>query len=161
MEAAKVMQQLIRREASRNDARIIRFALKPPFAGAVSMVQTQQLDGELDTWTAKLDKEKAISAECQKRFRQASCTDFLTPPLFEKVGALGITGFCDNVLTGTTTPADLEGVSDYAVKLITQLKRPEALRETFLNPIPSLESYQYGWRIQREKTLSLVDTLDI
>jgi hypothetical protein len=160
MEAAKVLQQLIRREASRTDARIIRFALKPPFAGAVSMVQTQRLDGELDTWTAKLDMEKAISPECQKRFRQASCTDFLTPPLFERVGALGVTDFCDNVLNGRTTPADMEGISEYAVKLINQLQRPEVLRESFLDPIPSLESYQYGCNA-KGLLLSLVDTLGI
>ena len=152
IEATTVIKCLMNREERKTSARIIRNAVRSAASGAVSMVQSFDASGNLITWTGKEDMEAAIMTECQNRFRQASGTDFLTHPLYNHVGPLGITPFCDRVLAGEIRKEDLAEVSVYAKKLLEQMRRPIHLREQFCNPIPSLEVFQYGWKIQKEGT---------
>ena len=49
-------------------------------------------------------------------------------------------------------PEDLEGLSEYSIKLLAQLCRPDHLQAQFCYPVPDLETYQYGWKIQKEST---------
>ena len=68
----------------------------------------------------KEDIERACLDELQQKFRQASDTPFLQPPLLDWLGPIGADDNADSVLDGTFTLPDDAGIDPYAVCLLHQ-----------------------------------------
>jgi hypothetical protein len=95
---------LQRRESQRNMARQIRHMNGKLRTGGITSVLAPTLDGSWVEHTDPVLIEKACLEENERRFRQASNTPFLVPPLDSCVGPLGFGPDSLSILQGTFQP---------------------------------------------------------
>ena len=105
----------------------------------------------------KQDIEEACIEENKRRFWQASDTPFMKPPIFDKVGPLGLGPGADEILeTGTLTldPGD-EPLDDDTVQYIKQLQCPDHVTDLPLSEaqITTTKNAQ-SWKAAKEATSS-------
>jgi hypothetical protein len=142
-----------RREEQRRNARMIRRVNGKLRSGSVTSVIAPDAHGQWIECSTKTTIEKALLQENQRRFNQARDTPFLTSPLFEMIGPMGIGEHADAILAGTFVAPT--GSDPYAVKLIAQLKRPpEVLAAPPMSVSLDSREYVKGWNKARERTSS-------
>jgi len=84
----------------------------------VTNCQGQQIE-----WNKKSEVEKACMEENETQFQQANNTPFMTLPLVEEFGYLGIGTNAQSVLRGNQIPPS--GMDPYAACLLTQFQVPQ------------------------------------
>jgi hypothetical protein len=151
---ATEVRQLEQREKQRRNARLIRRANGRLRSGGISSVIAPV--GENYDWVEVTDKkriEQALLDENQRRFNQACDTPFMTHPLYNAVGPLGIGKGAQDILNGTFVfPA---GTDPYAAKLIKQLQAPDCISSSEpLSVAITTEDHSSGWKRAKERTSS-------
>jgi len=99
---ATEVKQLLQRETQQRDARLIRRVNGRLRSGGISSVIAPV--GNNSAGIEVTDKEgieRALLDENQRRFNQASGTPFMTSPLYDAVGPLGISKCAQETLAGT------------------------------------------------------------
>jgi hypothetical protein len=100
---------------------------------------------------SKEDMENAIMQENESKYRQASQTPFMQPPLVNDFGYLGIGQHADAVLRGEYRIPP--GVDTYTEKFIKQLETaPEILATDPIRTFFTTEEWKEGWKHSKERT---------
>lgn len=107
-------------------------------------------DGDLVEFTDRDQIERALCDENARRFNQANDTPFMTEPLFNQIGRLGVGAGSSAILDGTFRIP--EGTDFWAAKLIPHLARVKEVGSSGggMDPTISLESHCEGWRQAKE-----------
>ena len=104
----------------------------------------------------KEEIERALLRENERRFTQAQGTPFLTKPLVDLVGKLGVGQAADDILNGTFVIP--EGVDEWAARLIPFLARvpePSDIRRVQRpDKVVGVGSHVEGWSKAKERTSS-------
>ena len=160
--AVRVMAQ---RERKRRDARLLRSIYKAGSRRGLDRVEIPVGDGEwLDgEWTGewrevtnKHDIEKGCLQENDRRFRQATGTDLVTPTAVECLGPTGCSAAATHLLKTGEIPWSLqESISHAASSYLAHRRIPSVLS---LSSSANLDfhtpAYATGWEKMREHTAS-------
>ena len=150
-----VYRNLIRVEAQRRNARIIGRVNGKLQSGSVTSVVAPNENGEWVEVVGKVEIEKALLQENERRFNQARDTPFLQHPLVDLVGKLGVGKAATEILNGLFEVP--EGVDEWAARLIPFLQKvPEDGSRRVFEPetYVSDRSHVEGWRKAKERTSS-------
>ena len=151
--AAMAVRARPMREQQRKDSRLIKRAQGKLRDSGISFVIAPDESGEWNEVRTKEGIERACLKENNRRFRQASDTPFLQPPLFDLVGPLGMGPDSDDIIGGDFVAP--EGTDPHAVRLLEHLKMPDAVKNAPPVDIElNVEEYRKGWRKARENTSS-------
>jgi hypothetical protein len=88
----------------------------------------------------------------ERRFRQASATSFLQPPLYEDRGPLGTSPEIEAIRDGNYFP-DLS-IDPHTVRLPAHLKRAPGVTATKPSNTFTAQQYTEGWKKAKERTSS-------
>jgi hypothetical protein len=100
-------------------ARRIQYIYGTTKGGGVTSVIAPDGTGSYEELTSKSNMERAIMEENESKYRQASHTPFMLPPLLGDFGCLGIGPHAHSVMHGKyETPPD---VDQYTAKFIAHL----------------------------------------
>jgi hypothetical protein len=150
--AAKKVEQLMKREQIRIDNAAIRAAQGKTNKGSVSFVLERDEHGELQERRTKEEIEAACLRENDRRFRLASNTPMLQDPLIGDFGPTGTTREAEEVLAGTYVPK--EGTDPYFTAMLPYLQRPQAIRDDPIDLTLDVEARRTSWRRAKEETSS-------
>lgn len=150
--ADQEVKNLLRKEQQRRDARIIRRANDKLRSGGIHAVIAPDEHGEWVEYNLKSDIEKALASENERRFRQASDTPFLQPPLYDLVGPLGTGPSVADILSGCFQPPP--GLDPFLQKFIEQLARPPMVLPRCVSLDLSAMDHITGWAKAKERTSS-------
>lgn len=103
----------------------------------ISPATTETTTPAAEQFITKSDMEGALRQEVTSRFRQASHTPFLVPPLNEVVGKLGVSPGSTDILEGRL---DNVNTTPMVTKFLRQLKKPPNI--TPVKFVPTLEEYR-------------------
>jgi hypothetical protein len=143
--------QLQTQEHQRSMARRICYIYGTSKGGGVTSVIAPDGTGSYVELTSKSDMECAIMDENERKYRQASQTLFMVPPLLDDFGYLGIGPNAQSVMTGEY--AIPPNVDPFTSKFIDQLQMDPAIQQA--PPIPvyfTTEEWKDGWRKIKEHT---------
>lgn len=116
---ATKIRQLQTQEHQRSMVRQIRYIYGTSKGGGITSVIAPDGTGSYVELTSKSDMERAIMDENERKYRQASQTPFMVPPLLDDFGYLGIGPNAQSVMTGEyVTPPN---VDPFTSKFIDQL----------------------------------------
>ena len=151
--AATHYTNLLQREKQRRDARQIRRATGKLRTGGLLSVLAPTSDGTWAEMTSPHDIVDACMQENARRFRQANNTPFMTPPLSDTIGHLGIGVEADKILRGEFVPPP--GTDLYAAKLIRHLRMDARVAQAPpMSTIITTDDHCEGWHHVQERTSS-------
>ena len=148
---SKILKSLLNREKQRQATRRINQVLKAENRIGVTTVCTVENRRRLEC-TTKKDIEEACLSENLRRFTQALGTTFTLPHIVEKIGHLGITQTCDDILAGQEVQLPL---TTDQLKFVKFLTRPQVVNAQ--GPISnsiSVQQWRRCWKSQKEHTSS-------
>ena len=165
--AATGLSNMLRRERQRRDAAILRSILQPGQRRGLSSVDIPTpntgtwTDGDwTGLWTTRTDRqgmEQGCLEENDRRFRQASDTDLLTPSLLAALGPMGTSPLAvELVAAGATKGLQDYGLSDAALLYLSSHRRPAVLHLPS-SPLPldfRTQAYSRSWLKMDEFTAS-------
>jgi hypothetical protein len=128
MSATQAVKNMQRREEQRRNARMIRRVNDKLRSGNVTMFLSPDNGGNWTERTDKIEIERALLRENERRFNEANDTPFLVSPLYDVIGPLGLGVHADAILDGTFVAPP--GTDPFAVKLLYQTERPSSLTST-------------------------------
>ena len=156
---AKILKQLKFREQQTRNSRILKQCTGSPTGqfGIPMVIAPGPTPGSRVACYTKEDIEQALIEENKRRFWQASETPFLQPPLYDKVGPLGIGPGADEILTTgqiTLNPGD-PPLHSTVLKYIQQLKKDDNLIALPLHEAMIDEKkHKAAWKAAKEATSS-------
>ena len=162
IQEAKEIQERWKQEQQRKTSRILKRLMGKFNKGGLAFVVAPDQNGDRKEMRSKEEIERACLEENNKRFRQASGTPFLTSPLFEEIGPLGMGPTADAILHGEYTPPD--NIDPYAAQLIQQLAMPLQVQQAEPMDVGlNVEQYKEGWAKakrthHREDRVCILDT---
>ena len=148
--AATQLKVLMKREILRQSYRRIKYATRKFTSKAVTMVETENSDGTVNTITDFLDLNTELQRSAATRLLQSANTPFMQAPLQQQVSTFEDTSVVDQIMEGTYTPP--EDTDPYAKIFIKYLKRPPDVPD--ISTTWTMEQYRASWKRRREKTSS-------
>lgn len=139
---------MLLRERQRRAARRLRYIRQKGHAGGLAMVQTQDDDGEVHTFTDKEDIERTCLQENKEKFNQTKDTPCMMSPLKEELGFLGTSEACQQILDGTYRVP--QGTDPYTEAYFNELVRPIIDPATAPASTISTTTFKEGWSKMNE-----------
>lgn len=153
LKEAQQIRDRWKHEQQRKDSRIIKRIMGKFSKGSMSFVVATDRDGNRTEMRKKEDIEQACLQENNRRFRQASNTPFLTNPLFEEVGPMGMGPGGEAILQGNFIIP--EGTDPYAAQLIKHLAMTKEVKNAPPMEIGlDIQQFKRGWAKAKENTSS-------
>jgi hypothetical protein len=143
---AQELQNLIRREQQRKDARLIKSCMSGSTRKGLSVIEIFDEDGGWTEITTKDCMEKELLKELEARFNQAAHTPFQSDPLLSDLGPLGVSDKAKCILQGKFLRDDVDEWAGHLIPFLSQVIPTEFA--TDLTPA----QYKDGWKRVKEKT---------
>ena len=141
------LKQLQQREIQRRDARRIKAALRPFTSRGLTVVQGPDPTSPPDRTEFTTDSGVAAAclAENARRFRQARDTPWLTPPLYQAAGRIGLTDVMEHILAHGSFPPDFptEDIDPWVLTMLPYWQRPADVSDFSWQYDP--EAYAHSW----------------
>ena len=156
IEASNATKQLMQREQTRTDTRLIKVALKKINKTAVTTIEVETEEGITKELTSQNKIELACVQENYDKYTQTESTVCMKEPLKSLLGKTGNTQFCNEILAGTANfPAD---TPQHTVEFFEQLKQLGNIPNNPQTKQISSEDFKAGWKAMKEKTSSASKT---
>ena len=121
--------------------------------GGITTVTAPDRHGDWTEMTSKEDIERGCLWENERRFKQTENTPFMTAPLVDEFGCLGVGANADRVSRGEHQPP--EGTDPCTAMLLQQLKMDPAVASA--PPVKTgftTQEHTEGWKKVKERTSS-------
>jgi hypothetical protein len=154
----KTLKDLRSRENQRASARRIKYLRGTLQKNKTTKVTILRPDGTCQDLTSKDEIEEAILAENFAKYRQASHSPFMQPPLCYDFGFKGLGPISQSLLHGTYEPID--PIPNLQQEFLHEFQMPPSIRDfpPELDILP-LQEYQCFWQRANECTACYPDSL--
>jgi hypothetical protein len=126
---------------------------KSNICGGVTSIIAPNGTGLYAELTSKSNTERVIMKENESKYRQASHTPFMLPPLLGDFGYLGIRAHTHSIMHGEYETPPPPDVDLYTAKFIAHLHMEPKIQQA--PPIPvffTTEEWKAGWKKIKERT---------
>jgi hypothetical protein len=151
LDKAKILLSLKHQEEQKETARRIKYLRGKLNIGSTTVISVQGIDGKWRDVTDRNEMELEIMKENEFKFKQATRTPFMIPPLVTDFGDIGTGLASDLVMEGVYQPPTQ--IDLHTKMLLEHLARPQAIIENGPHPISlPVDVYRSYWRKARENT---------